>query len=908
MMIKKLFTETIIKRKISILKKSVVLCGKNKDYESIYNLLSEIDEKVFLSDSKYLVFLSHNNFIKFVNHASIFFLQEEMYDKYFLCFTFSLRIRSRQKQNLNVAIETCIKKWRLDMLIHFSSIAYDAYKHTRYLALKSLALNIVSEKVSESSGVRESIEVFKKNGRLKSFYLYYIKNKVFLDKEYHTSIYTFIKKGMNDPLISEFIGNYFTKVKDIPVKFDIRLVDLYIFVASDLRYNKFGLCIDCIYNVKDQLPDSEQRNLLVSIQKMDFSINFTHLKMSYMQLRLAYSRYIFIKILSEKVNFKDRHEFVDFFVDDIKHWKSTAFISKVFSLFFHLKLYSDLILLNSFLPDNLKSTPTIFNYYIGSLRYEDRIDVAYSELNSSSEVIPVYIKLSQRYYLAKYEKDYTKALSFARQVFNLVDCRSKLKWAFKIVEVYCAEGDFDEAFKFVSTFSDSSFPLLSFVHFKKGTLSEIEFDLLQSVSVDKGNEANYYYLAYLYCERKEYAKAKKYSRLSVDCNQSLRNCLLYVLILINVERDFASCINFIDQYRLDQDVTFAKYYVFSLLNIGLTFEAKNYLKEKEEIFFKSPNGSLELKLFSSNLARLCGDYEESFELFSSIFNSSFRCFTTNDNKEYSPSVEFLNSSALINVDESLPLISVIMTNFGWSKYTPIAIDSILKQTYHNLELVIVDDRSDKTAFRKLSRYIRKLKDNRVTLIRLKKNSGTYRAKNEGLSIVKGDFITFQDSDDWSHPKRLMEQYLVLIKNKKQSAVLTQYLRVNPMGEIHFQNSQIFRKAFITLMVKRSVIKQLGFFDSVRTSADSELIHRIEAYTGTSIGVINSPLYIASYHDRSLTSYGPFSLDPILGVVGYRKEYLFNFKKWHSKIKIGFSPYIEKWHQERNFPCPNPMLK
>lgn len=91
------------------------------------------------------------------------------------------------------------------------------------------------------------------------------------------------------------------------------------------------------------------------------------------------------------------------------------------------------------------------------------------------------------------------------------------------------------------------------------------------------------------------------------------------------------------------------------------------------------------------------------------------------------------------------LISVIVPVYGVEKYIEHCVNSILHQTYHNLEIILVDDGSPDNCGCICDDFARR--DNRIKVIH-KKNGGLSDARNEGLKIANGDFLAFVDSDDW----------------------------------------------------------------------------------------------------------------------------------------------------------------
>lgn len=90
-------------------------------------------------------------------------------------------------------------------------------------------------------------------------------------------------------------------------------------------------------------------------------------------------------------------------------------------------------------------------------------------------------------------------------------------------------------------------------------------------------------------------------------------------------------------------------------------------------------------------------------------------------------------------------LSIIVPVYNVEKYLPQCIESILSQTYKNIELILVDDGSTDSCPSICDQY--KEKDSRVTVIH-KENGGQGSARNCGINICKGDYIAFVDSDDY----------------------------------------------------------------------------------------------------------------------------------------------------------------
>ncbi len=90
-------------------------------------------------------------------------------------------------------------------------------------------------------------------------------------------------------------------------------------------------------------------------------------------------------------------------------------------------------------------------------------------------------------------------------------------------------------------------------------------------------------------------------------------------------------------------------------------------------------------------------------------------------------------------------VSIVIPVYNVEKYLPECLDSIINQTYSNLQIIIIDDGSTDSSGEICDKYA--AKDNRITVIH-QENAGAANAKNTGLDNVKGDYVTFADSDDW----------------------------------------------------------------------------------------------------------------------------------------------------------------
>lgn len=115
-----------------------------------------------------------------------------------------------------------------------------------------------------------------------------------------------------------------------------------------------------------------------------------------------------------------------------------------------------------------------------------------------------------------------------------------------------------------------------------------------------------------------------------------------------------------------------------------------------------------------------------------------------------------------------PLVSVIMPAYNVEKYIKYAIESVLCQTYRNIELLIIDDGSeDRTS--EICYYYEQ-NDTRIHYEK-QENSGAAAARNHGMRIAKGEYILFMDSDDSMHPQTIEILYDMIIENQVELSMI-----------------------------------------------------------------------------------------------------------------------------------------
>ena len=246
------------------------------------------------------------------------------------------------------------------------------------------------------------------------------------------------------------------------------------------------------------------------------------------------------------------------------------------------------------------------------------------------------------------------------------------------------------------------------------------------------------------------------------------------------------------------------------------------------------------------------------------------------------------SSALKNVK----MVSVIVTAFNVQEYIEIAIKSLINQTYNNIEVVLIDDKSSDATFEILEKF-KNLYPEKITLIQLKKNHGTYIAKNIGISYANGDLITFHDGDDWAHPQRIEEHVKVHMGNKNIKFSISKLVRLTENGFLHAKEIYpIDRLSMVSLMLDKEILNRVGYFRTHRLGSDTEYFERLKKFTKYKWKRIDKVLMFCAHRKNSLTT------SQESGVKGFsknnkREHYWNQWHKWHNMLKkIRKQPFID----------------
>lgn len=163
-----------------------------------------------------------------------------------------------------------------------------------------------------------------------------------------------------------------------------------------------------------------------------------------------------------------------------------------------------------------------------------------------------------------------------------------------------------------------------------------------------------------------------------------------------------------------------------------------------------------------------------------------------------------------------PKISVIIPVYNVEQYLRQCLDSVVNQTYKNLEIFCVDDGSTDNSGKICEEY--SLKDNRITVIH-KQNDGISSARNAVIDMVKGRYITFIDSDDYVESDFIEYLYNILKKFNCKMSVCTHNIVKNNKIKKSFNLKTDYK------LSSQECIKRLLYNDGIDTSAWAKLYEK-----------------------------------------------------------------------------------
>lgn len=189
-----------------------------------------------------------------------------------------------------------------------------------------------------------------------------------------------------------------------------------------------------------------------------------------------------------------------------------------------------------------------------------------------------------------------------------------------------------------------------------------------------------------------------------------------------------------------------------------------------------------------------------------------------------------------------PLVSVVVPTYGRSDLLPVAIESVLNQTYENIEIIVVDDNDENTEHRSqteksLQKYI---ENNQIKYLKHKKNSGGSVARNTGIKSSHGEYVALLDDDDEWFPMKIEKQisYFETL-DENVGVIYCSYILQEYNGDkeyIRTDKGDLTKELLMlefdpgassTLVFRKDVLEKINYFDeSFARHQDLEILIRL----------------------------------------------------------------------------------
>ena len=211
-----------------------------------------------------------------------------------------------------------------------------------------------------------------------------------------------------------------------------------------------------------------------------------------------------------------------------------------------------------------------------------------------------------------------------------------------------------------------------------------------------------------------------------------------------------------------------------------------------------------------------------------------------------------------------PTVSVVLPVFNGERYISAAIGSIVTQTFHDFELVVVNDGSTDTT----ESIVRKFSDPRIVYVKNEKNAGLIYTLNKGIEAARGKYIARMDSDDISLPDRLHQQYEFLEQHPDIGIVATTIINIDEndhqLGAWELDRKTLSDNTIRSTMLKENCISHpsvMGKAELFHAFPYQALQKNVEDYdlwlrllaNNIRFAKIANPLLLYRVHPASVTS-------------------------------------------------------
>ena len=227
-------------------------------------------------------------------------------------------------------------------------------------------------------------------------------------------------------------------------------------------------------------------------------------------------------------------------------------------------------------------------------------------------------------------------------------------------------------------------------------------------------------------------------------------------------------------------------------------------------------------------------------------------------------------------NKSNPLISILVNCFNGEKFLDQALNSIIRQTYENLEVIFWDNQSTDNSAKIFSKY---LKDKRFKYYLSSRHTTQYTARSEAMGKARGELVAFLDVDDYWDSDKLSKQ-VQLFDDKKIGLVYSNFYWKDELNGKEYAAYKVdlpsgyivknlllkYRVGLLTIMIRRSAYNSLskGFDSQYNVIGDFDLIMRMSL--DYKFSYVAEPLAFCRWHGGNMQ-------------ITHKNEYFSELKNW-----------------------------
>ncbi len=250
---------------------------------------------------------------------------------------------------------------------------------------------------------------------------------------------------------------------------------------------------------------------------------------------------------------------------------------------------------------------------------------------------------------------------------------------------------------------------------------------------------------------------------------------------------------------------------------------------------------------------------------------------------------------MIAASDFLPLISVIIPTFNAAVFLPKAINSVLQQTYSNVEIIILDDGSTDN-----TRLL--MQDLKAVKYFYQENMGLSSARNAGIRKAQGEYLVFLDADDWLEKDALVQNFSV-IKGLPHIAFVSgnYYLLRAKTNQLEAVMAKVIDDPYIQLLrsnyigMHAAVLFQRWIFQTIRYDESLKACEDYDIYLTITrkYPVMHHQKIIATYyfHPSGLSHNYQLMMDSITAVIKKQRPFLKTAEE-----KAAYHEGLQQWKQ------------